>query len=546
VTQGNKVETKSSLASAPAGSRELSVAGVLALLSMWLVFGVVCSIVYHAASNAMHGGWNWEITKPGVDTASGDSSDGEALTTFNKVDLAELDDSLHLLSATQAMLKMDYGQALAELEQISPAYRKTDSGCRALEVECRLSLKQSDQVIEIASNVIAQNPQDYAGWLWRAQAYEQLKQYEKAIADYKKSLAAFPYSKKTMSAQMPLAFVEKVEQAMAGLVLRRMGACYERMGNFKEATAQYTEAIKKTAPQLAARVAQRTSEPLAKTQKTLKDLDAAIALRPDSNYYFMRARAYRTLGKSQEALADYNRVKLADAPSELFLERASVASALADYKSAAHDLRKAHVDDPLYEMAHIRQRKYSYAVMPMTSMKKSKVLNRLDKLIQQNPENMDNYLHRGVIQMAFHQYDEAARDLEQYLSGKAGIKTIVVAKANIYLAICRGLRKRKTEYDILLTQSAENFSNFKWWQAIMLYLDGKGVSDKVLLDSAKHEKFRLVQAHYYVGQRLAIAGFPEKAAEQFKAGIAAGAKVDEYYLCKLALIPDPETTSDQK
>lgn len=544
MTQGNKIRSVNSQS-----KRELALAGVLLLLSGSLACGFLCSIIYHLSVNSFSGGWQWKKNaSANLDTAPGDETDKDSLYTFKKVDLVDLNDSLHLLAATQAMLKLDYGLALTEIEQITDSYRKADSSCRTLEVECRLSLKQSEKVIEIANTAIAANQKDYAGWLWRAQALEQLKKYQEAIADYRKSLESFPASRRTMSTQLPPEFVVKIAQAMGGMVYRRIGACYERLGDYKEAYAQYLKAIKTTSPLLAASLDKpKSNSSTAAASKSIAELNRAIAERPDdSSYYYMRGRAFRTLGKLKEALADFNRVKTNNATADFFIERAAVSFDVGDYKSAARDLRKAHIDDPLYEMAHMRQKRYSLAVMPMTSVKKSKVLNRLDRAIRENPKDIENYLHRGVLQMAFRQYDEAGRDLEQYVAGKSGVKSVSVAKANIYLALCRGLRKRQTEYDILLAKSAETYSDYKWWQAVMLYLEGKGVTEDALLSSAKNNKARLVQAHYYIGQRMAIEGFSEKAIEQFKLGISEGANVDEFYLCKLALIPDPDKEPEDK
>ncbi len=546
MTKRNKTESKSS-SPAASGAREFSLAGVLVILAIALGAGFTLSIVCHVAVAAMSGAWHWgRETKAGIDIASGDKKDKESLAIFKNIDLPYLDDSLYLLSATQGMLRMDYASALADVEKISKTYRESDPGCTTMEIECRLSLKQSEPVKELSSAAIAKNPRDYTGWLWRGQANEQLKLYDKAIADYKQALQVFPFSSGSLAMQMPSSFSDKIEKAICGMIRRRMGACFERLGNFKEASNEYLKAVEISEPGIATERAKFDAETKSEALRKVDELNRVIASRPnDPHLHLMRCRALRKLGKLEDALADLNHVKGKGSPSE-YLERAAVNYALADYKSAARDLRKANPEDPLYEVAHMRQRKYMFAVAPITSMKKSRILNSLDRVIQANPAESDNYLSRGVLQLSFRQYEEGARDIELYLSGKSGVKTISVAKANIFLAICRGLQKRKTEYEILLTKTAETFSDYKWWQAVANCLAEKGVSDKTLLDSAKDDKARLVQAHYYVGQRLAIAGFRAKAEEQFRAGVAVGAINDEYYLCKLALLPDPGDVDDDK
>jgi len=521
--------------------RDLTFAGVIVLLISCLTAGVICSAGFHFVQDATTSGWHWKgdsSTKTAIDLSPGDKTDQEESFVFKKVDLVELDDSIHMMNATEAMLKMDYGKSLAELKQMSPARFKSDSGCTTLEVECLLSLKQSEKVIAIANETVRKTPQDYAGWLWRGEAYEQLKQYDKAIADYKKALSMFPNTRKELEKSMSTALIDQIEQAIAGMVYRRMGASHERAGDYKQAALDYERAVIIQMPNLPSTLQPKIDRVAVSTaQKNVQELTGAIASRPDDDgLYLMRAKAYKVLGKYDLAIRDYDKVGKREA-ANLFYERAGARFAMGDYKNAAHDLRKVHAEDPLYEMPHMRQKKYSLAVMPLTTMKKSRVLSRFDKLIQDNPSVDENYFHRGVLQMAFREYDEGANDFQQFIQMKGDTRSVVLSKAYMYTALCRGLSRRKNEYDASLAK-ASSACDSKWWHSIISYLGDRGVTEKMLLDASQDNKARSVQAHYYIGQYLAVKGLKTKAAEHFQKGIAIGAPVDEYYLCKLALLPD--------
>lgn len=533
----------------PAVRRELSFKGVVFVLCFSLIAGVLSSVaVNSSASGSLPGGWRWKGgPQANVDAAFADITDQPALYTFKKVDLSELEDSLHMLNATEAMLTMDYGKCLSEVRMITEDYRKTDTGCTTLEVEALLSLKQSDKVVTIASDTIAGKPLDYTGWLWRAEAYEQLKQYRKALADYQKALAMFAYTRQDLLKQLSPVYVDRIEQAVTGLVYRRMGATYERLDDCKLAATNYEKALRVAAPQLTPTLQPPVDRSALKlAQRSVTELTQAIAIRPEEDgLYLMRARAYKLLGKYKEALDDYNHVKRSGHTANFNYERAGAYYALGKYEEAARDLRKVHAEDPLYEMPHMRQKKYSIAVSPLTSMKKLKVLHRIDKMVMDNPNDPYNYLHRGVLQMAFNQYDEAGSDLQKFLAAKGDVAGVPVAKANIYLALCRGHTKRKNDYDFVLDKAIPASSRFKWWQSVMMFLADRGVSENALLAAVKGNKARAVQAHFYIGEKLLLKGFKTKAEEHFREGIALGAPVDEYYLCKLALLPQIKTFPDK-
>jgi tetratricopeptide (TPR) repeat protein len=521
------------------GFRDLTFAGVTVVLTVALTAGVTCSVAYHFITDSIANGWHWKPSAgSGIDTSFADETDVDGPFIFKKVDLVELNDSLHLMTATQGLFNMDYGRALAEIEAVSPERRKVDESSTTLEVECLLSLKQSDKVIKIADAKIKKKPEDYAGWLWRAEACEQLKDYPRAISDYKHALSTLGAARKELSKTLTKELIDMVELGISGMIYRRLGACYERSNDYKQAALNYETSIRLMKPTLTASLNLKPDKAaLATAQRSVTELSNALSQNPDDgNLYIMRAKAYKILGKHDQALADFEHVKKSDAPN-VYYDRAGAYFAMGDFKSASRDLRKVHSEDPLYEMPHMRQKKYSLAVMPMANMKKSAVLHRFDGMIQQNPGEAENYYDRGALQMAFREYEEGANDLQQFLTREGTKRSVLVAKANIFLALCRGHAKRMNEYDAHLAKALDS-TDSKWWQAIIKYLGEDGVTDVALLAAAQGNKAREVQARYYIGQRLAMKGFKAKAEEQFKAGIALDTPVDEYYLSKLALIPE--------
>ena len=518
-------------------SRDLSLAGVVIVLFIALTAGIICAGTFRLISDIASEGWHWKAAPGAIDTSFGDESDQPAPFTFKKVDAIELDDSLHLMQATESLFKMDYGKALAELNAISPERRKVDASCNTIEVECLLALKQPDKVIALANEHIDEKPGDYAGWVWRGEAYEQDKQYSQAIADYKRALTTTEKTREELRKTMPVEVVDKILMAINGMIFRRLGASYERSGDFKQAALSYESSVRTKTPNLSPTLEIKSDKSsIATAQKSIRELSSALSQRPDDDsLYMMRAKAFKIIGKNDQALLDYIHVHKTGT-ANFYYERAGANYALGDYKKAAYDLRKVHLEDPLYEMAHMRQKKYSTASLPMAGMKKSIVLNRLDKQIQADPKDDINYYHRGVLQMAFQEYDEAAQDLQQFIKLENGRRNVRVAKAGLYLAICRGLTKRMSEYDIELEKAADA-TDSNWWRSIISYMNDAGVTEATLLSAVENNKARAVQVHYYIGQRLAIKGLRVKALEHFKAGIKLGVPVDEYYLCKLALMP---------
>lgn len=527
------------------GGRDLTFAGVVLVLLIALTAGVVTSAGWNLISGIATGGVRWKMfSLNGIDTAYSGPADQSKVFTFGKVDLKELDESIHLVQAKDAFLKMDYGRGLTEVQAVSDA-RRSQPDARTIEVECLLALKQSDKVMEIANSNIEKSPDDYAGWLWRGEAYEQTKQYPKAIADYQKCLSTLVVTREQLAKKMPPALLEHMERIMSGIVYRRLGASFERSGDFKQAAINYEQSVRKMTANLSSTLFTKPDKSsIVSAQRTVTESTGALSQNPDdSGLYLMRAKAYKILGKHDLALKDYANVKNSDTANYHY-ERAGAYFGSGDFKKAAFELRKTHAEDPLYDQPHMRQRRLSADGMPGPSLKSGAALASLDDAVNDNPTVAENFFHRGVFEVGLREYASARRDLQHYLSMDGEKSSVEKTKAQIFQALAHGLSKQTTECDLALRRAYSSCES-KWWQAVISCLRDIDVTETALLNAAKDDKARSVQAHYYIGQKLAIKGMKTKAIEHFKAGIALGAPVDEYYLCKMALLPETRSESEQ-
>ncbi|MBX9666974.1 MAG: tetratricopeptide repeat protein [Candidatus Obscuribacterales bacterium] len=527
-------------------TRELSVAGMVVILTFWLAAGICCSVVYHVAKGDA-GTLKWKVRVPAstvkVEVDALDPYDPPILNVFKMVNLLDLEDSLHLMAATKALLNSDYERALSEVNSVSPAHRKRDPGCTTLEIECLLSLKRAQQVIQLTESHMKLSPHDYSGWLWRGEAYEQLKDYKKALADYTKALELFTYAKKALSTKLSPVHIERYEEMIASQAYRRIGSCYERIGDYKTACQYYERSIRLTNARLGSTLTpDKDSKSVSQAKKNIIRFSEALnSDSENSDLHLLRAHAYKQVGKFDQALDDYEKVKKSDSVL-MHYEKAGANYGLGNFKFAAYDLRKVHSDDPLYEMPHMRHKKFSFAIIPVTLMKKSEVLSVFDKHLISHPNDAETYYQRGVLQFAFREYEDGAQDLEQYLSRRENKKTVTTTKSLIFLALSRGLCRRKNECQLLLERAVEASDNQKWWHSISMFLAGQTVTESALLEAVKTNKLRAAQAHYYIGQSYLLKGLKDKADENFQAAIdtGVGARVDEYYLAKLALVAAPE------
>lgn len=523
-------------------AKEFSFQGIVLVLIITLSAGFIVSVVYHSIIAMSYS--KGRTPAIAIDKKSPDSE--QRLQAFKYVDIGLLEDSVRLRTATKAMLKFNYQDALAELDAVSQEGRNRDQSWFTLQVESLLSTKQSDKVYKLAEDYIKNHPGDYAGPMWMAQAYEQDKKYDKAIENCKKAYEQFKGQKDDLIKKFNIIYAQKMIEAVNGLLFRRIGACSERMENHKEACINFEKAFlisvgDNMAPTLP--LPGRTVD--VQSLPTLTDLNQQIATRPkDANLYYQRAIVYKALGKYDLALADVKTSEtLRKGPeNRINFQKAGIYFGLKDYKAASREMRKVFAEDPLYEQAQLRQKKYAFVMLPVAYMRKSQVLKTFDKMIMENPDAAINYYYRGMLQMGFRDYELSAKDLQEYFSLNKDKDSVTNVRANLYLAICRNCERRTNEAQVILEKAAEEARNYPWWHAVTEYMLGK-TDDRSFLQSAGTDMGRLVQAHYFIGQKLSLQGKDDAADKEFKLGIEQGAPaVDEYYLCKLALVPELKGT----
>ncbi len=530
-----------------APSRQLSVRGVVIILCTTFILGLSLSALVSTLGDRMPGkgrsgsvALNVPPPKPQDEKSS--------LEAFKMVDLQLFNDCLHLRAAAQHMFKMDYEKALEELSLVSDAYRRRDQSWYSLEVECLLSTKQIDKVIILANGYVAEHPNQYAGYMWRAQAFEQEKNYPAAIKDFKKALDVFQEEKPNMASRLHTSagFARSVIDAIDSILHKHLGTSLERNSDYKAAAEEYQKALLILSDKTLSPTINVPIEPASTAQRSISSVNKALEGHPrEASLYAERADLYKTVGKFDLSIKDYDQASKLTPASRFHLqyERAGAYWGLKDYKNTCRDLRKVFHEDPLYEQPQERQRKYAFLIMPAIYMSKSEALSRFDEAISKQPNVAINYYYRGVIELAFNDFDLSGKDLAHFLDMHAQNDDLG-AKAHIYLALCRVLDGRHAESEIILKKIGNEYAHCPWWHALAAYLNGSA-DEAGIMDAAGQSKARIAQCQYVIGQKFRSDGKKRIAEQHFQKGVSDGAPVvDEFYLCQMALLPELEEKSE--
>ncbi len=173
------------------------------------------------------------------------------------------------------------------------------------------SLNNIDKTIELS------DVDDWKHYAFRANVYEDLKEYNKAIEDYKRAIHL---------SETNLGFVDVYAQ------YHQMGFCYFNIKNNKKAVENYTKAL-----ELKKQRSNSTSKP------DLEGLDGGVLLGvPFKRIYNNRAEALKNLGQFQDAFDDCKRALNYDANySNPYLTLAYIYSNLGNEEKAISMLQKS-------------------------------------------------------------------------------------------------------------------------------------------------------------------------------------------------------------
>ena len=157
----------------------------------------------------------------------------------------------------------------------------------------------------------------------RGNAYDDLKESQKAIADYTKAIE--------LKSDYALAYYNR-------------GIVHKNLKDYQKAIADYNKTIE-LKPDYANAYNNRGNaySDLKESQKAIADYNKAIELKPDyATAYNNRAIVYKNLKESQKAIADYNKaIELNPDYANVYYNRAIVYKIQGDKKTAIKDYQKA-------------------------------------------------------------------------------------------------------------------------------------------------------------------------------------------------------------
>jgi tetratricopeptide (TPR) repeat protein len=143
----------------------------------------------------------------------------------------------------------------------------------------------NDQLIAEATKVIEIEPRNRLAYQLRGGAYFEKADYRRALEDTTKSIELDPTDWNELNVR---------------------AAIYSRMGEHRLAIADNNKAVE-IAPQVAAVYSNRSStyQHAGEMDNALRDINKAISLSPRGYYYFARGKMLDSLGRTEEAIADY-------------------------------------------------------------------------------------------------------------------------------------------------------------------------------------------------------------------------------------------------
>jgi tetratricopeptide (TPR) repeat protein/S1-C subfamily serine protease len=294
--------------------------------------------------------------------------------------------ALILLSVSYRELK-DYEKALAAVNkaiQFTPKNATLYNEKRGL----LSNLKRDQEALLAINEAIALSPR--AGFYNnRGNAYADLKDYPRAIADYDKAIAINPE------------FAESYNNR---------GSTYADLKDYPKAIADYDKAIAINPED--ANVYNnrgRTYSALKDYPKAIADYDKAIAINPDlADPYNNRGNTYKALKDYPKAIVDFDKaIAINPEYAEAYYNRGNTCNELKDYPKAITDYTKAIAINPRLAEA------YSNRGATYSALKDyPRAITDYDKAITINPDLADPYRNRGITYYQAGNISKAKQDLQ--------------------------------------------------------------------------------------------------------------------------------------
>lgn len=168
---------------------------------------------------------------------------------------------------------------------------------------------------------------------------------------------------------------------------------------------------------------------LGEVEKSLKDLDIAIALdSKNSSFYLHRGKVFLALKREREALEDFNvAIRLSPTDPVPFYHRALVYASLFLRDQAIIDLDKTiELDPTFFEAFRVRGSIFSFLG------ENRKAIKDFNKALTINQKDALSYLYRGYSHVALGNSKKALEDFNKAESLKLDAKDIYSAKAIAY------------------------------------------------------------------------------------------------------------------
>ncbi|BBM84851.1 tetratricopeptide repeat protein [Candidatus Uabimicrobium amorphum] len=251
----------------------------------------------------------------------------------------------------------------------------------------------SQSSIKYYSLQIKNNPNNDLAYNNRGSLYKNLKQYEKALADYNKAIAIDPDN-----------FV----------AYKNRGILYQDLKQYEKALADYNKAIDIDPNNFEAYNNRGLLyKHLKQYEKALADYNKTIVIDPNNSFaYNNRGALYKDLKQYEKALADHNKaIALEPNNFKAYNNRGALYKDLKQYEKALADYNKTIAIDPNNSKAYNnRGALYKYL------KQHEKALADYNKTIAIDPNNGFAYNNRGALYLYLKKYQKAIVDFNKTIS----------------------------------------------------------------------------------------------------------------------------------
>ncbi|MDR0994394.1 MAG: tetratricopeptide repeat protein [Verrucomicrobiota bacterium] len=190
---------------------------------------------------------------------------------------------------------------------------------------------------------------------------------------------------------------------------------------------------------------------LGKYEEAFADYTKVIELNPENAVaHFNRGSAYAKIKKYEEAIADFDRaIELNPAYEEAYNNRGNAYAEIKKYKEALADYTKAVALNPAYAGAHFN-RGSAYAEIK----KYKEALADFDRAIALNPTYAEAYNNRGIAYAKIGKYKEALADYTKAIELNSEYAVAYLNRGNAYQA-CEKYEEALVDYTKAIELNSE-------------------------------------------------------------------------------------------